>query len=126
MAVGQVRRNIHGQPIGPVNQADTFGGAAFSSHLLDKQINMFVNRWLHSLQRPVAEGGCELFGQSPMPYRVFFKGNATRLLAASVEVGLDECLQAMDLGPVDIVEGLLRKEDQFVGRDPHDVAWLYV
>lgn len=53
-----------------------------------------------------------------MPYGIFFPDEATEVLAAILEVGLDEDLQVLVLRRVDVGECLGREESELIWRDP--------
>ena len=115
----QVGRHIHSQPIGPFherypNLVSIHRGLL---HPRYKVVHVLVHDRLQGPQEPSAERRGDPSGHVAMPDGILFPDEATEVLAAVLEIGLDEVLQVLVLRRVDVGEGLGRKESEFIGRD---------
>ena len=118
----QVRGHVHGQPVGPSHERHAIGVSTRRDllHSRNEVVHMLVHDGLQSPQGPSAERRGDLSGHAAMLDRIFFPYQAAEVLAAILEVGLDEVLEILVLRRVDVAEGLGREERELVGRDPHD------
>lgn len=81
---------------------------------------MPVQDGLQAPKEPSTERRANLSGHFAMLDRIFFPYEPTEVLAAVLEVRLDENLQILVLRRVDVGESLGREESKFIGCNPDD------
>jgi hypothetical protein len=64
-----------------------------------------MDQRFHSPQRPFAESRRDLLEYFAMPNRVFFPDNATKVFPSIVEICLDEELDVLFVGRINICKG---------------------